>query len=327
VQSSLLKLVAFLGVAWVLASCEKITAAPKIDRVVDDADGFDLVLEDSAGRAPFGLFEVGYAIKANYAYFTYRRMRYSSVGGGSVLIQPVSYSPAQYEVRETVISVADNGTVNASLLQVIEKRTGVELARRKLVAHAVEDGTGWTGDHALNFIRSVLKSSQPPGHAWWGGPQYPIAVADVKVMPSQDASPFPVNFGASTCGQTLGIERRPSNATLRGSSFEFLPRAPLQFAICGSEHVLVASGVYASDLHLDLLNTRGDHIAQGYVRLPLPLEARWASMSRLSVDGANVEATVLANRGSGNSLAPYARVQVKATLKCHRSDCTAESVR
>ena len=100
-QLSLLKLIAFLGFALILASCERISTAPKIDRVVDDVGGFDLVLADSSGRAPFGLFEVGYAIKSNYAYFTYRSMRYTSVGGGSVLIQPVAKSPAQYEVDLT----------------------------------------------------------------------------------------------------------------------------------------------------------------------------------------------------------------------------------
>lgn len=322
----MLKLVAVLAAACVLASCDRMTAGPQIHRVVDDVGGFDLVLDDPSGRAPFGLFEVGYAIKANYAYFTYRGMQYSSVGGGSVLIRPAADSPAQHEVRETVISMEEGGTVSTSLLQVIDKRTGKELARRKLVAHAVENGTGWTGDHALDFVRSVLKSPQPPGHAW-GGPQYPVASADIQVSALHDASPSLVDPGASTCGETLTVERRPSDSMLRGPSFQFLPRAPLQFVICGSGHVLVASGVYASDLHLDLLSTRGDPIAQGHVRLPLPLEAQWAGLSQLTVDGPNVAVTVLANRAREYRFVPHARVEVKATLKCHNASCTAESVR
>jgi hypothetical protein len=323
----MLRRIAFLGFAWLLASCDGFSSAPKINRVVSEVNGFDLVLEDSSGRAPFGLFEVGYAIKANYEYFTYRGMRYSSVGGGSVVIQPVTESPAQYLVRETVISSEKSGAVKSSFLQVIERRTGQELARRQLVARAVEEGTGWTGDHALKFVRSVLKSPQPPGEAWWGGKKYPDATAEVQVIPSQDTVRLPVDYAARDCGQTLRIERRPYNSTLRGATFEFLPREPLKFVICSFDRVLVASGVYASNLHLDLLSMNGEHVAQGYVKLPLPLEAHWASISNLTVLGANIEATILTNRKVGNSVEAYSRVQIKALLKCHRIDCTAESAR
>ena len=157
------KRLVLLTSAVLLCSCRDSADVAKIERMASDVDGFDLVFNDSAGQAESGLFGLDYAIKANYGYFTYRGKLYRSVGGGSVLVRPITNSPAKFVVRETVQAKDEPGYIRASLLQILDKGTGEELARRNLAAHAIEDGTGWTGDHAVKFVRKVLNSQQAPG--------------------------------------------------------------------------------------------------------------------------------------------------------------------
>ncbi|MDR6534472.1 hypothetical protein [Variovorax soli] len=302
--------------AAILCSCREVSVAPRIERTASGVEGFDLVFDDSAARAEFGLFDLGYAAKANYGYFTYRGKLYRSVGGGSVVIRPITNSPAKFLVRETALSKDERGYAKSSLLQILDKGTGEELARRGLVSHAIEDGTGWTGDHAVKFVRKVLSSPQAPGRPW-GAADYQPAVAKVELAKSPESSPYPAQVTPKRCPETLRIERRPHSSTIRGPSFEFLPRNPLQLVACGSERILVASGVYASDLYFDLLTFDGEHIAQGYVRLPLPLETRWADIAEVDLGGRIVKATLLINGRSDwrSASSAYASVHVNATQK------------
>ncbi len=314
--------------AVLLCSCRDASVTPTIVRTASGVEGFDLVFDDSAAQAEFGLLELGYAIKANYGYFTYRGRLYRSVGGGSVLIRPINDSPAKFIVRETAQSKDGRGYIKTSLLQILDKSTGEELARRGLVAHAVEDGTGWTGDHAIKFVRKVLSSQQAPGRLW-GEVDYEPAAAKVELVKSSEAPPYPAQATPKKCPETLRVERRPHSSTLRGPGFEFLPRKPLQLVACDSGRVLVTSGVYPSDLHLDLLTYDGKYIAQGYVRLPLPLEARWSDMPEVDLAAETVKATLLVNSRLDwkSPFSSYAKVQVTATLKCPKTDCTSESPR
>ena len=299
---------------------------PRIERTASGVEGFDLVFDDSAAPAAFGLFETGYAIKANYGYFTYRGKLYRPVGGGSVVMRPVADSPAKFIVRETAQSSDGRGYVGTSLLQVLDKSNGEELAHRRLVAHAVEDGTGWTGDHAVKFVRKVLHSQQAPGRPW-GVVDYKPAVAKVDVIRSLETSPYPAQTLPRNCPDTLRIERRPSGSTVQGNGFEFLPSNPLQLVACNSGRILVASGVYASDLSLDLLTLDGEHIAQGYIRLPLPLEARWSDMTDVDRATEIIKTTLLVNSHLDwkSPATTYAHVQISTTLTCRKTGCVSES--
>ncbi|WP_324813876.1 hypothetical protein [Variovorax sp.] len=299
-----------------LCSCRDAPLPPRIEKAATDVKGFDLVFDGSAAPTAFGLFEVGYAIKANYGYFTYRGKLYSSVGGGSALIRPVTSSPAAFTVRETAQATDEHGNATKSLLQILDKNNGQELARRVLVAHAVEDGTGWTGDHAVKFVREVLKSPQAPGRPW-GVADYRPTVAQIQLSEPLTSSPYPRQVEPEHCPETLRIERRRHSSTIRGEGFEFLPYHPLNLVACDSGRVLVTSGVYASDFYFDALTLDGEHISQGHVRLPLPLEARWAALKEVSLDGRTVRATLLVNQQADfkSAVSAHRLVQIQALLE------------
>lgn len=301
----------FAAILW---SCREASVPPRIERTASGVEGFDLVFDDSDAPAEFGLFAPGYAIKANYGYFTYRGKLYSSVGGGSVLIRPTQSSPAVFVVRETAQSRDERGYVKTSMLQILDKGNGRELARRGLVAHAVENGTGWTGDHALKFVREVLSSPNAPGRPW-GISDYRSAEAQVELSRALESSPYPAQVTPKHCPEALKIQRRPHSSTIGGEGFEFLPSHPLSLVACDSGRVLVTSGVYASDLYFDVLTLKGEHIAQGYARLPLPMGAQWAELSEVSLDGQSIRAKLLVNEQLDfkSPLSAYAVVHVHAT--------------
>jgi hypothetical protein len=69
---------AVLVAAALLSACDH-PPLPTRNAVVQDVDGSDLILDDSAARVSRGIFEIGYAIKANYAYFAMRSIVLSVV--------------------------------------------------------------------------------------------------------------------------------------------------------------------------------------------------------------------------------------------------------
>ncbi|RYX80097.1 hypothetical protein EON83_30110 [bacterium] len=299
----------FLIFAVLLSSCrDAALTAPSVD-------GFDLVFDTPDEPAAFGLFDVGYAIKANYGYFTYRGEIYRSVGGGSVLIRPITSSPAQFVVRETVLSSDKTGSVKRSKLEILDKRTGEELASRKLVAYAIEDGTGWTGDHAIKFVRKVLESKQLPRRSW-GVVDYVQTEANVELVRSAESLPYQPQVTPNQCPPSIQIVRG-QYTTMNGPGFKFLTALPLQFVTCNAKRVLVASGVYASNLNLDLLTLDGIHIAQGYVRLPLPVETRLAAFEGVDLTVNEIKATLLVNKDADRESfqSSYARIHINTTLK------------
>nr|WP_295786415.1 hypothetical protein [Rhodoferax sp.] len=322
---ALTKLSVLLSAA-LLCSCQEATIEPKINRTIANVDGFDLVFDDSAVRAEFGLFELGYAIKANYQYFTYRGKIYQSVGGGSVLIRRVSNSPAKFVVRETAQLKGADGRLSRSTLQILDKSTGEEVARRGLIAHAVESDTGWTGDHAMRFVRKVLTSEQTPSKSW-GITGYAPSIAKVELVKPSGSTPYPHQLTPRNCPATLRIERRPYDSVVVGMGFEFLPRNPLKLVACDSGRVLVASGIYSSNLNWDLLTIGGDHIAQGYVQLPLPLGSDWFDLSDVTLATETINVLLLVNHRVDWKFpfAPFAQVQVSATLHCSKPDCVLRS--
>lgn len=292
-SSRISRLLAFAPFAFALWACDGMYVSPRIEKTVEGVEGFDLVFDKSSSKAQFGIFEVGYAIKANYGYFNYQGKTYRSVGGGSVVIRPVATSQASFEVRETASTQDQQGSVSVSLLQILDKTSGQEIARRLLVAHEVEDGTGWTGDHAIKFVRKVLASPQAPERSWVL--DYPKSSTQIGLTKSAESAPYASHRLPNGCPENLKIERKPHSSTVEGRGFAFLPRNPLQLVTCNNGLVLVASGVYASNFYFDVLTLDGQHVSQGYVHLPLSLDARWAELKAVSLDTKSIEVMLHVN--------------------------------
>lgn len=63
-------------------------------------------------------------------------------------------------------------------------------------------------------------------------------------------------------------------------------------------------------------------MAQGYVRLPLPLEAHWANLSDMTIQGSTIEFVIAANQKDDKFRhSPYGRVQLKVHLRSPTDPC------
>lgn len=259
--------------------------------VAHDAPGFELVFDQPFGQ---GLFSPGYAIKANYHHFVHRGERYTSVGGGSVVIREDKGPPERFVVRETPLWVRGR-RIKFSTLRVWDRQTGREMARRGLDDDAIEDSHGWVGDHAVKFVRNVLRSPQPPGRRW-GVADYPEADAQVRLVPASVSAEFGRFTTPQGCGPEVRLSRRDGKATVRTDGFEFMPVNSADFAACDGNRLVVFSGTYSNRLRVDLLSLAGEPLGQGEVRLPLGLDTHWADLSGVTVRERRVAFTLRVNR-------------------------------
>jgi len=282
-----------------------------------EVDGFDLEFDTSDTSAKFGFFGAGYAIESGYEYFTFQGKRYTSIGGGSALIQRIEESPAKYLVREKILSIDEKNPYKIqTIVLIIEKET------RKLLAHREFSDGGWPGDRIGRFVHEVLKSSllkHNPRSALY---IYEALSGRKKFTATSDIAYYPWRSTPRDCPESISIDRGLSKV-VHASSFEFLPLNPLRLVACDAGHLLVVSGVYGYELNLDLLTLDGEHVAQGSLDSGLPSDALWADVTNFKLSGNTVDITLLVNRRSesGPPYIPYGNLQVEVTLKCSHAGC------
>lgn len=259
-----------------------------ISAVVVGVEGFELQYINSDARFSEGFFSLGYAIWTNYPYFTANGETYEAAGVGGALIRRGSARPARYVVRETIEATSENPLqLRKSKLAIIDKQTGEILASRSIRRGQVENDTGWEGQHAALFVRSVLvptKSIDGPV----GTKQYPQLPATVETLP-----PAPVSNAAqvSNCPASYAIDNSPHSRKLNTERWRFLPQSPLQAVVCDGDKIVVFSGIFPNLLFVDVLSTGGTLLFQSQVRMPAPLEARLVVVGGVSAHSSGVKFT------------------------------------
>ena len=116
-----------------------------VKRTVSSVEGFELQHSGAEGDA-FPFFEIGYAIWANYLYFTYHDETYERAGAGGVIIRRHEVRPTHYLVHEEIKSHdAARRRVLGSTIRISDKQSGEVLASRSFRDGEIENGTGWVG--------------------------------------------------------------------------------------------------------------------------------------------------------------------------------------
>ncbi len=285
--------------------------AAEVERAVSRIDGFEL-RHSGLESNELPLFGLEYAIWANYPYFTYRDETYVRAGAGGVTIRRDEKRATRYLVDEEVTS-RDSRRMRtlASTIRIRDKEGGSVIASRSFHDGEVEDGTGWVGQHAANFVRRVLVPADAVGGPV-GTKRYPLASAKLETLPVE---PYAAGKSVIGCPRDYQVENLPSSRKLDTVSWRFLPQSPLASVACTSDHVVAFSLVYPTSIFVDVLSPAGEFLGQAEVRVPVPIEARLYRLDAVSSDPAvlafDVSYAMRAVKEGRWVLEPYKRFRIR----------------
>jgi hypothetical protein len=224
--------------------------------------GFDLEYKNiPPNRFPF--FTTGYAVWANYPYFTHDGKTYERAGVGGVVIRFGDIRPTRYQVTETVDAWAF-GSPSRSRLTIYDKNTGSIVATRVLRQGEIENQMGWVGQHAAEFVRRFLLTDEPIGAGGVGTKSYPQA--SVKISPEEMPS---LPEQSSTCPSSVTSMLIAGARSIGRHDWQFIPQQPIDDFACAGGKIIVLSGIFPSRLYLDLLTQEGVNEFQTNIRFPV----------------------------------------------------------
>lgn len=243
---------------------------------VSGVQGFDLEYKNvPPNRFPF--FTTGYAVWANYPYFTHDGKTYERAGVGGVVIRFGDIRPTRYQVTETVDAWA-LGSPSRSRLTIYDKSTGSIIATRVLRQGEIENQMGWVGQHAAEFVRRFLLTDEPIGAGGVGTKIYPQA--SVKISPEEMPSlPEP----SSTCPSSVTSTLIAGARSIGKHDWQFIPQQPIDDFACAGRKILVLSGIFPSRLYLDLLTQEGINEFQTNIRFPVFIDYSITKISKPSL--------------------------------------------
>lgn len=221
----------------------------------------------------YPFFDVGYAIWANYPYFTYAGDTYERAGVGGVVIRRNVVRPTRYVVTETLGGSSPVGEPRKSTLTIMDKETHALVAHRTLLQGEIENRKGWVGQHAAEFVRRNLLTDESIGLGGVGAKPYPRVPVEIKPLKMKALS-----IRDSGCGSTISLPLRMPPATLDTPQWRFLPQAPISDFACSEGYILVLSNIYPNDLFLDVLTEDGTYVFQTEIDNPA-----WVDSGRIKV--------------------------------------------
>ena len=238
----------------------------EIKRTISDVDGFELVHEKfENNQSPF--FGYVYAIWADYPFFLYRGEVFERAGAGGVIVRRTESLFPKYLVHEELLTSDPKrcfSGVCKTHLTVSDRLTGEIIAWRTLIQGEFENGHGWEGQHAAEFVRSVLKTSKPIG-GQVGTKAYPRAASTVtEVSMSAERHQYSKLLG---CPMKYEI----SNRRLFAKDWSFIPQSSIQAVACSKSYVLIFSYVFPEDIYLDVLSESGKFLWQTELDVPMPM--------------------------------------------------------
>ena len=269
-----------------LLSLDRCTGSPElaaaIMRSAGGVDGFEMRHSGfGAERLYPGNFSLDYAIWANYPYVVYRGEEYRRAGPGSVVVRKAAGPGPRYLVEETAIE-SERVRANALTELVVSDRTsGDIMARRYLRMGQSENGHGWAGQHAGEFLRKVLSTDAPIGGRV-GGKPYGRANATLDVLLEQVEAP--AERAGVDCPASYRVDKQRPRIALDTGAWVFVAQDHLNSFACHGDTILVESG-HGDQLRLDLLSTSGEHLFEAELAGKLDRYARNALTGLRLQDG------------------------------------------
>lgn len=247
--------------------------APTISHAVGGVESIELRHSGfgTTRRQP-GHFSLGYAIWANYPLLVYRDEMYRRAGVGSVFITPAHGISPRYVVEETALEPERAFGSPLSRLVITDHVSGQVMGQRILREGQSENGHGWTGQHAAEFVRDVLQTDAPIGGPV-GVKSYGEAAATVELL--DDGAVQAVEEREPDCPVSYRLDEGRTPVGLDTGSWVFQSQGNIHSYACRGNYILTQSG-YGHWLFLDLLTRDGRHLFQTDLRTPGNQDARIA---------------------------------------------------
>ena len=283
VIATLLAIIGFACITWVGLTRKGLPEQAEQHFVpVSGVQGFDLEYK-SVPPKKFPFFTTGYAVWANYPYFIHDGKTYERAGVGGVVIRLGDIRPTRYQVTETVEAWAFDGP-SRSRLTIYDKKTRSVVATRILRQGEIEHQMGWVGQHAAEFVRRFLLTDEPIGVGGVGTKSYPRA--SVRISPEGPPSlPEP----SSKCFPSVTSTIMAGERSIGKHDWQFLPQQPIDDFACAGGNILVLSGIFPSQLYLDLLTAEGVNEFQANIRLPVFSHYSITKISGLALSKASIQ--------------------------------------
>jgi hypothetical protein len=248
---------------------------------IPGVEGFELRYQGlPAGIYPF--LERGWITRANFPYFTYDGDTYERAGVGGVVIRHHETRPTRYLVTETVQAVDPREKdPQWSMLSITDKKENRLVAYRTLRQGEMENGQGWVGQHAIDFVRKILVPTPPTDAGDAAGKPYPYVSVDIE---PQTLGVAPALNHDSGCGSSVTVSHDPSWRTLDTAQWSFRPRGPIVDFACSGGRVLILSRDYGR-MRIDILTLDGACIFQSEFENEVFPDDTLVRLDKVSLEG------------------------------------------
>jgi hypothetical protein len=252
--------------------------------VASQVPGFSLLQSNFTAQAS-PLFDLGYATNSTYEYVSHQGETIVPVGTSTYVAFPGT-KPSRYAVLETLIDITSEGRTKRSRLAIVDTLQNKEIASRVLRDRQVEGGTGWTGDHAYQFIKAALpQPPRPRRHRWV---DQVIAQSLLSVLPLAPIHTEQFTYSTHGCGSNVYIRKMPSQNNFQSLDWRFQTLGSINGAFCSGQVVVIVSNIYPNNPVVNVLKRDGTHIGTFELVVPgnlLSEGAVLANVDRGSVEG------------------------------------------
>ncbi|WP_458070167.1 hypothetical protein [Rhodanobacter sp. BL-MT-08] len=284
VIATVLAIIGFACVTWIgLARKGSSEQAEHNFSPVSGVQGFDLKYKNVPPKS-FPFFVPGYAVWANYPYFTHDGKTYERAGVGGVVIRTGDIRSTRYQVTETVEAWDVDGP-RRSTITIYDKKSRSIVATRILRQGEIEHQMGWVGQHAAEFVRRFLLTDKPIGMGGVGVKIYPSAQVNITAEGPLSLPETSWKCSPSVTSTIIAGEGR----SIGKDDWQFLPQSPIDDFACEGENIIVLSGIYPNHLFLDLLTKKGVNVFQTDIHLPVLSHFAIKKISGLTLSKASIK--------------------------------------
>jgi hypothetical protein len=223
---------------------------------------------------------LSYASKLPYSAIHYQGRTYKPLPAQARLSVPWDGTSSRYVIKESLQANSRNNEWPHQVIWTVQdQQTGQLMAERVLWRRGINEWSkdtpsGWQGDHAANFIRSVLKPASPPDKSMHGYPQSNFRLEEVPVTSLISLASMENRTIGCAAGIALLNDKTHTYLQSTTPEWRFESHFPIEQVFCIDSDIYVVSQLLPQDIYIDHLDTRGNLKGQFSTSAPSDLHQK-----------------------------------------------------